>query len=144
MESCRNKPLETKLQNTTFDNTSNGKRYLVMDRDATFSAAFRDILEGEHVEPLRLPPRSPNLNAYIERFFGSLKSECMSRMIFFGENSLRRATLSYLEHYHQERTHQGLKNQIIEPKEEVGRDHGEIECRERLGGLLRYYHRKAA
>ncbi len=65
-------------------------------------------------------------------------------MIFFGENSLRRATLSYVEHYHEERNHQGLGNKIIELKEEVGQGHGEIKCRDRLGGLLRYYHRKAA
>ncbi len=115
-----------------------------MDRDATFSAAFRGILKGEHVEPIRLPPRSPNLNAYIERYFGSLKSECLSRMIFFGENMLRRAIGQFLLHYHEERNHQGLGNKIIEPNEEVGQGQGEIECRERLGGLLRYYHRKAA
>ena len=121
-----------------------GKRYLLMDRDGKFSEAFRSILEQADTEPVQLPPRSPNLNAHIERFFGSLKSECLSRMIFFGENSLRRATISYLEHYHQERNHQGLGNKIIEPNEEVGQGHGEIECRERLGGILRYYHRKAA
>ena len=126
------------------DGFLNGKRYLLMDRDATFSAAFRGILQGEHVEPVRLPRRSPNLNAYIERYFGSLKSECLSRMIFFGENMLRRAIGQFLLHYHEERNHQGLDNKIIEPKEEVGQGHGEIECRERLGGLLRYYHRKAA
>jgi len=65
-------------------------------------------------------------------------------MIFFGENSLRNATREFLAHYHGERNHQGLDNRIIEPGEEVGRRTGEIECRERLGGLLRYYHRRAA
>ena len=126
------------------DGFLNGKRYLLMDRDATFSAAFRGILKGEHVEPVRLPPRSPNLNSYIERYFGSLKSECLSRMIFFGENMLHRAIGQFLLHYHQERNHQGLDNKIIEPNAEIGQGQGEIECRERLGGLLRYYQRKAA
>jgi putative transposase len=121
-----------------------GMRYLLMDRDTKFCEAFRHILQDEGIQSVRLPRRSPNLNAHIERFFGSLKSECLSRIIFFGENSLRRATISYLEHYHQERNHQGLGNKIIEPNEEVGQGHGEIECRERLGGLLRYYHRSAA
>jgi transposase InsO family protein len=121
-----------------------GKRYLLMDRDTKFCEAFRHILRDEGIQSVRLPARSPNLNAHIERFFGSLKSECLSRMIFFGENSLRRATISYLEHYHQERNHQGLGNKIIEPNKEVGQGHGEIECRERLGGILRYYHRAAA
>ena len=62
-------------------------------------------------------------------------------MIFFGEKSLRNAVRQYLEHYHAERNHQGLENRIIEPGEEVGRCEGTIECRERLGGMLRYYYR---
>ena len=74
----------------------------------------------------------------------SLKSEALSRMIFFGEKSLRRAVIAFLEHYHAERNHQGLDNQFIEPDKEVGQAAGKIECRERLGGLLRYYYREAA
>ena len=65
-------------------------------------------------------------------------------MIFFGENSLRRAVVAYLAHYHAERNHQGLDNGLIEPGEEISRVAGKIECRERLGGLLKYYHREAA
>ena len=122
----------------------NGKRYLLMDRDGKFCPAFRRILKDEGVEPLLLPPRSPNLNAYMERFMRSLKSESLSRMTFFGENSLRRAVTAYLDHFHAERNHQGLDNQIIEPSDEVGQVAGKIECRERLGGLLKYYHRSAA
>ncbi|WP_198000803.1 integrase core domain-containing protein [Gimesia fumaroli] len=91
-----------------------------------------------------MPPRSPNLNAFIERFFRSLKSECLDRMIFFGENSLRNAVKEYLIHYHKERNHQGFDHQIIEPGEEVGQSDGEIECRERLGGMMNYFYRKAA
>jgi transposase InsO family protein len=83
------------------------------------------------------------LNAHLERFFGSLRAECLDRMIFFGEKSLRRAIHSYVDHYHRERNHQGLANELIQPAEEVGRDEGVIDCRERLGGLLRYYHREA-
>jgi putative transposase len=119
-------------------------RDLIMDRDTQFSAAFRSTLEQADVESVILPPRSPNLNAHLERFFGSLRAECLDRMIFFGEDSLRRAMKSYLAHYHQERNHQGLGNTIIIPGEEVGRAGGEIDCRERLGGLLRYDHRRAA
>ena len=127
-----------------FDGFLVGKRYLLMDRDSKFCAKFRGILEDDDVEPLMLPPRSPNLNAYMERFMRSLKSESLSRMIFFGERSLRRAVSAYLDHYHAERNHQGLDNQIIEPDVEVGQVIGKIECRERLGGLLRYYYREAA
>ena len=70
-----------------------------MDRDATFCESFRTMLKDEGIEPTRLPPRSPNLNAYVERFFRSLKSECLERMIFFGENSLRNAVREFLSHY---------------------------------------------
>ena len=121
-----------------------GKRYVLMDRDGKFSPKFRGILDGEGAKPLRLPPRSPNLNSYIERFFRSLKSESLNRMIFFGEKSLRRAVTEYLRHYHNERNHQGLDNSLIDPGEEVGAVAGKIECRERLGGMLRYYYRDAA
>jgi len=121
-----------------------GKRYLIMDRDTKFCESFRDLLEGEEVKPVRLPPHSPNLNAHLERFFGSLKSECLSRMIFFGETSLRRAIKAYLEHYHRERNHQGLGNELIQAGDEVGQVMGKVECRERLGGMLKYYYRDAA
>jgi len=147
---CTANPHEAWMRQTARELTNfedgflNGQRYLLMDRDTKFCEAFRDILRGEGIKPVRLPPQSPNLNAYIERFFGSLKTECLSRMIFFGENMLRGAVGQFLLHFHQERNHQGLGNKIIEPDEEVGLGHGDIECRERLGGLLRYYHRKAA
>ena len=126
------------------DGFLNGKRYLLMDRDDKFCPAFQGILEGEGVNPVLLPPRSPNLNAHLERFFGSLKSECLSRMIFYGEKMPRTAIRQFLEHYHAERNHQGLDNQIIGSRNEVGRGEGEVQCRERLGGLLRYYYRDAA
>ena len=127
-----------------FDGFLLGKQYVLMDRDGKFCPAFKNILKQEGAEPLLLPPRSPNLNAYIERFMKSLKSEALSRMIFFGEKSLRRAVTAFLKHYHAERNHQGLDNQIIEPGDEVGQVVGNIECRERLGGMLRYYYRDAA
>jgi transposase InsO family protein len=112
-----------------------------LDRDSKFTAEFQSILKQSGVEPALLPPRSPNLNAHLERFMGSIKSECLSRMIFFGEHSLRNVAQQFLEHYHTERNHQGLENQLIDPGEEVGRAAGGIQCRERLGGMLRYYHR---
>ena len=74
----------------------------------------------------------------------SIKEECLDRMIFFGESSLRNAVREYLAHYHAERNHQGLENQLIDPGEEVGRATGAIKCRERLGGMRKYYHRAAA
>jgi len=120
-----------------------GKRYVLMDRDTKFSHDFREILKGEGVEAVLLPPRSPNLNANLERFFKGIKDECLDKMIFFGETSLRNAIREFIVHFHTERNHQGLDNRIPMPGEEVGRATGEIQCRERLGGLLRYYHRAA-
>ena len=114
-----------------------GKRYLLMDRDTKFSEGFRDILRDTGVKAVRLPPRSPNLNAHLERFWRSLREECLDRMTFFGEDMLRRAVRAYLSHYHGERNHQGLDNRLIEPGEEVGRNVGDIQCREYLGGILR-------
>jgi transposase InsO family protein len=115
-----------------------------MDRDTKFSEGFRAILRNAGVKAVRLPPHSPNLNAHLERFWRSLKEECLGRMIFFGEGMLRRAVRSYVRHYHGERNHQGLDNRLIEPGEEVGPNVGDVRCREHLGGLLRYYYRQAA
>jgi putative transposase len=127
-----------------FDGFLLGKRLVLMDRDGKFCPAFRKILKDEGADPLLLPPRSPNLNAYIERFMRSIKSEALSRMIFFGEKSLRRAVAAFLKHDHGERNHQGLANELIQPADEVGSVVGAIECRERLGGMLKYYYREAA
>jgi len=87
---------------------------------------------------------TPNLNPHIERFIRSVKDESLSRRIFFGESMLRNAVRQYLVHDHRERDHQGLDNRLIEPGDEVGRRDGEIQCRDRLGGVLRYYYRDAA
>jgi transposase InsO family protein len=121
-----------------------GAQYVLMDRDAKFSAAFRSILEGADTKAGRLPACSPNLNAHLERLMRSLKEECLDRMIFFGEAPLRKATTEFLAHFHGERNHQGLDNRLIEGGEEIGRVSGPVQCRRRLGGLLRYYYREAA
>jgi transposase InsO family protein len=97
-----------------------GKKYLIMDRDGKFTPAFQAVLKEAGVEPLLLPPKSPNLNAYAERFVRSIKDECLDRMIFFGERMLRETIHSYLEHYHAERNHQGIDNQLIDPVDDIG------------------------
>jgi len=84
------------------------------------------------------------MNPHIERFMRSMKSECLNRMIFFGEKSLRKALTEFTAHYHEERNHQGLDNSIITPGEEVGQSEGNVRRRKRLGGMLSYYHREAA
>jgi transposase InsO family protein len=118
--------------------------FLILDRDSKYSTAFRDLLKDAGIQVVRLPPRSPNLNAYAERFVRSIKDECLDRMIFFGERSLWRATREFAAHYHAERNHQGLNNRLIEPDGREGLTCGEIDCAQRLGGMLRYYFRLAA
>ena len=118
--------------------------HLIMDRDASFIALREFLEQNTDTEVALLPPKSPNLNAFMERWFRSLKSECLDRMIFFGQRSLENAVREYVQHYHRERNHQGLGNQLIDPSDNVGAVAGKIECRERLGGMLKYYHRRAA
>ena len=96
------------------------------------------------VEPLALPARSPNLNAHAERWVRSVKEECLSKVILFGERSLRRALSNYVDHFHTERNHQGKGNVLLFPRATNQHREGPVRCRERLGGLLRYYHREAA
>jgi hypothetical protein len=129
-------------------------RYLLRDRDTKFTVGFDMILRTAGIEPLALPPRSPNLNAsgepvepaFAERFVQSIKTECVDRMIFFGEGSLRYAVTEYIEHYHHERPHQGKDNKLLFPLQSSDpkpRD-GPVRCRERLGGLLKFYYKEAA
>jgi Integrase core domain len=118
--------------------------YVLFDRDSKFTEQFQAILKRTGLELVRLPPRSPNCNAHLERFFRSLKEETLSRLILFGEAALCHATEEFLAHYHRERAHQGLGHRILEPGREVGQQQGILACRERLGGLLKYYHRQAA
>ena len=115
-----------------------------MDRDSKYSLAFRALLNNSDIETVRLPPRSPNLNAYAERFVRSIKSECLGRMIFFGERSLRKATREYAAHYQSERNHQGLDNRLIDAPDDKESCAGAVSCSARLGGMLHFYHRLAA
>jgi len=119
-------------------------RYLLHDRDTKFTQSFRAIIASGRVEPLALPARSPNLNAYAERWVRSVKEECLSKIILFGERSLRRALSEYVAHYHAERNHQGKSNVLLFPRNTQAHRRGPVQCRERLGGLLRYYHQEAA
>jgi transposase InsO family protein len=121
-----------------------GKRYLIYDRDTKFTQAFDGLLKDSGVEPVVLPPRSPNLNAHCERFVRSIKEEALAQMIMLGERALSYAIHQYLAHYHAERNHQGLDNQLIAREGEVGGQTGPVVRRKRLGGLLSYYYREAA
>jgi len=97
------------------DDFLNGSRYLIHDRDPLFTQAIASILKSADVNPVTLPSRSPNLNAYAERFVRSVRSECVSQVIPLGERHLRRVVSEYVEHYHFERNHQGLDNRLEGP-----------------------------
>jgi transposase InsO family protein len=146
-------PTDAWMRQAARNLTSNGCdlisrcRYLIRDRDTEFTAGFDMIMRSVGIEPLALPPRSPNLNAFAEGFVLSIKRECLDRMIFFGEASLRHAVTEYVEHHYlHERPHQGKNNLLLFPQhtsDSLPRD-GPVLCRERLGGLLKFYHREAA
>jgi putative transposase len=120
-------------------------QYLIHDRDGKYCPAFQQMIDAAGVTRVPLPARSPNLNAFAERWVRSIKEECLSRLILFGEASLRHALTQYVEHFHHERNHQSKGNVLLFPA--VSQDperEGPIQCRERLGGLLKYYAREAA
>ena len=123
-----------------------GCRYLLHDRDTKFGGGFDQILSAAGVEAVRLPARSPNLNAICERWIRSAKEECLSKLILFGERSLRHSLDHYILHHQHERNHQGKDNIVLFPSEQdrIGQRDGPIAVRERLGGMLKFYYRQAA
>jgi transposase InsO family protein len=126
------------------DGILRGKRYLIHDHDPLFTSEFQNLLADGGVESVKIPPRSPNLNAYAERFVRSIKESCLERMIWFGEDALRQGVREFVAHYHHERNHQGLNDRLIRPEANEFPRSGKIERRRRLGGLLNYYYRAAA
>jgi len=126
-----------------FDGFLKDHRIFIVDRDPLFTQEFRGILADRGVKTVRLPARSPNLNAYAERFVLTIKSECLNRIVPLGERHLRRAVSQFVEHYHVERNHQGLDNDLIVHSDPPANQNAPIQCRERLGGLLKHYYRAA-
>ena len=126
------------------DGILNGKRYLIHDRDPLFTDEFLELVASVGVKSVKLPPRSPNLNAHAERFVRTIKESCLERMILFGERALRTAVSQFVSHYLKERNHQGLANRIINPEPGCSQRTGAVERRQRLGGMLNYYYRAAA
>ena len=120
-----------------------GKRILIHDRDPLFTKKFSETLRASGVRALKLPKRAPNLNPYSERYVLSIKSECLDKMVLFSEKQVRYVIEQYNAHYLTERPHRVLGHRVIEP-EIPPPSEGPVLCRERLGGLLKTYYRKAA
>jgi hypothetical protein len=119
-------------------------RYLIHDRDPLFSQAFRNVMALGHVKTVKLPARSPNLNAFAERFVGSIKRECVDHIVLLGERHLRIAVREYMAHCHGERNHQGVGKQLLTPLAASPAHGRRIVRHQRFGGMLNYYHREAA
>ncbi len=96
------------------------------------------------IRPIRLPPQSPKMNSFAERFVRSVKDECLKKLIFFGEKSLRKTIVEYMAHYHKERNHQGKDNLLLFLDPNLISNKGKIKRRDRLHGLFKYYFRTAA
>jgi len=120
------------------------KSYLIHDRDPLFTRRFAGILESGGVKSVKLPARSPNLNAYAERFVLSARRETFNKIVPLGEKHLRKIVAEFVDHYRHERNHQGLDNRLIEPISSDANRTGAVNCRQRLGGILNYYYREAA
>jgi transposase InsO family protein len=120
-----------------------GHRVLICDRDAKWSTPVRARLGEAGVRVVQTPYQAPNANAYAERFVRSIKHECLNRVIPCGERHLRRTIAEFVEHYHRERNHQGIENELIEGAPARDARVGRIRRRPRLGGLLNYYGRAA-
>ena len=127
-----------------FDGFLRDARYLILDRDPLYTLEFREFLGASGCEVVRLPARSPNLNAYAERFVLSVKSECLNKIIPLSESHLRHVLREYAAHYHEERPHQGLGNRLLNEVPPLSPEDGPIKFRERLGGMLKHYYREAA
>ena len=115
---------------------------LICDRDRKWSRGVLEFVEHEGVRIIRTPFRAPNCNAYAERFVRSIKEECLERVIVFGERHLRRTIAEFVAHYHAERNHQGIGNELIDPFERAD-GQGRVRRRQRIGGILNYYYRAA-
>jgi putative transposase len=118
-----------------------GTTHMIIDRDTKFTAEFEEILNDNSVKLVKIPARSPNCNPHAERFVKSIKTECLSKMIFFGRRALDKAIKNFIEHYNAERNHQGIGNELIDAN--VTPTEGKIVRDERLGGLLSFYRRAA-
>ena len=133
-----------RLQLDDFDGYLRNHKYLIHDLDPLFTKAMIEMLASTGIKSIRLPPKSPNLNAYAERFVRSIKHECLNRIIPIGEKHLWRAVDAYVKHYNHDRPHQGMGNLVLDPSFMLAKPDGKFICDEQLGGLIRSYRRVAA
>jgi hypothetical protein len=126
------------------DGQDNGINSFMGVDTLSFTQAFDGLLKASSVEPVVLPLRSPNLNTHCERFVRSIQEEALEQLVMLGERAVDYVIHRYLAHYHHERNHQDLGNQLITPAADLASHSGRVKRRKRLGGLLSYYYRDAA
>jgi transposase InsO family protein len=119
------------------------KKFLILDNDVLYSKQFVRILKDAGTKVVHTAIQAPDMNAIAERFVGSVKRECLSKLILFGDRHLQRVLSNYADHYNQDRPHQSVDNNPIQPRPGDPPTEGEIVVDERLGGLLRSYRRSA-
>jgi transposase InsO family protein len=125
-----------------------GKRAIIHDRDPLFTKKFQETMRAGGVRCIKMPKQSPNLNAYAERFVWSIKHECVNKLILFGERHVRHVVEQYVAHYNEDRPHKGLDYRrpagADKPPPDQPPEDSQVQCRQRLGGLLKSYYRGAA
>jgi putative transposase len=124
-------------------------KLLLRDGDFKFTPQFDAILQSEGMEVRKLPPYSPNLNAFAERWIQSIKRECLDHFTVFGESHLRYLIREYVQFYNTVRPHQGLDNNPIDSKiipfpTERSPNPSNVRCKTRLGGILKHFYLQAA
>jgi putative transposase len=143
--------VEQQARNFAYELAERGEQatYLIKDGDTKFTEKFDEVFKSEGIKVKRIPYRSPNLNAFAERYVQSVKQECLDQFIVFGESHLEYLLREYEDYYNTVRPHQGIENRtigivVVPPLDSSPPDASEIECESRLGGLLRHYYRRAA
>lgn len=129
---------------TGFDGELQKAKFLIHDRDGKFTGRFQTVFKSAGCETIKLPRRSPNLNAFAERWVRSIKDECLHRMIWFGIKAFKMAVKEYTDYFNHERNHQGIDNKIPEPDIRRKNKSNKIVRSSRIGGLLNFYFRDAA
>jgi putative transposase len=132
-------------RNLSFTGLFDRVRFLIHDRDSKFAAAFDEVFRGEAIQVIHTPIRAPQANAYAERFVRTIRAECLDWLLIVGRRHLESVLSNYTAHYNRERPHRGRALLTPDSTNNHPRpSHGEIERRDRLGGLIHEYHRAAA
>jgi putative transposase len=131
-------------RNLSFTGLFERMRFLIHDRDSKFTASFDEVFRSEGVRVVHTPVRAPQANAYAERFVRTVRTECLDHLLIVGRRHLERILRIYIQHYDSERPHRGLALQTPKAPQLKSLPDGDVQRRDRLGGLIHEYYRAAA